>query len=455
MSLRPGLRERGYFLACRYRPEDDLEVAAPRAADLFSRATVREKELLSPQICRVVLEPATSLYYHAGQFINLRRADGVIRSYSLASVPNLDRYLEIYVRRVSGGVMSSWILDQLEVDEELEFQGPLGRCYYFAGDSDQPLLLIGAGTGLSPLLGIVRDALHSGHVGPIHLYHGSGSRAGHYAHQQLLELAQNHTNVTYTACLSGARVREGLVQGRVENVAFAEDRDLSGWQVYLCGQPQMVYRCRELALESGATPLAIHTDPHDSGGAAVSEVSGRGYPAPDPELWAALEGGPLLTRILTDFYDKVFEDLRLAKFFDGVGKPRAIEKQYNFLYKVLTGRDVYFGDSPRSSHHWMVISDDLFDYREELMATAMRKHGLAERLIRRWRAIHERYRQDIVKSKPFPKVIDGVELPLDGFGELVLDLGGVCDVCENEIPRGESVRYHLRLGTTYCHRCMA
>ncbi len=453
VGLRPGLRERGYFLACRYTPENDLEVAPPRDADLFSNVTVRAKELLSQQICRVTLEPATPLYYHAGQFINLRRSDGQTRSYSLSSVPTLDRYLEIHVRRIPDGVMSNWIFDELQIDDQLEFQGPSGRCYYFPGQPARPMLLLSTGTGLSPLLGIVRDALHSGHSGPIHLYHGSGSVEGHYAREVLHELGRCHPNFHYVPCYSSDHVVEGLVPGRAEEVAFAEHTDLSGWQVYLCGKPRMVYGSRERAIKAGVGPLEIHADPHDSG--PRPEGRKRSYPDPDPELWSALDEGLLLTRILTDFYNKVYEDPRLSKFFDGIGKQRAIEKQYSFLYKVFTGEDIYFGESPHTAHHWMVISDELFDYREELMAASMRKYDFPERLIRRWRALHERYREDIIKSEPFPKVIDGVALPLDGFGVLDLDLGGVCDICDEEIPRGGSARYHKRLGTVYCHHCMA
>ncbi len=455
VGLRPGLSERGYFLACRYRPEQDVEVALPRDADLFSRATVRAKELLAPRVCRVLLEPATPLYYHAGQFINLRRNDGQMRSYSLSSVPALDPYLEIQVQRIPGGVMSNWIFDELEVDAELELQGPSGRCYYFPGHPTRRMLLLGTGTGLSPLLGIARDALHTGHSGPIHLYHGTGRPDGHYARQTLRDLECRYANFRYVPCLSGDQVVEGLARGRVEDVAFAEHTDLNDWQVHLCGLPQMVYGGRELALQAGASPLEIHADPHETRMRVSYEGERIGYPDPDPELWAALEEGPLLTRILVDFYDKVFDEPRLSKFFEGITKQRVIEKQYNFLYKVFTGEDVYLGESPRTSHHWMVISDELFDFREELMAASMREFGLAEHLIRRWRAIHERYREDIVKAEPFPKVIDGMELPLDGFGDVTLDLGGVCDVCGEEIPNGQTVRYHLRLGTTYCHRCMA
>lgn len=50
--------------------------------------------------------------------------------------------------------------------------------------------------------------------------------------------------------------------------------------------------------------------------------------------------------------------------------------------------------------------------------------------------------------------MNGVALPLDGFGEVTLDSGTLCDACAREVHAGEHVRYHLRLGTTYCSDCM-
>jgi len=175
---------------------------------------------------------------------------------------------------------------------------------------------------------------------------------------------------------------------------------------------------------------------------------------PDPEMWQALASGKLLWTILEDFYAEVFEDERLAPFFHGVTRRRAIEKQFLFMRQHFTGEKVYFGDRPRNAHHWMVISDELFDYRERLMVDCLRRHGLADHLIERWRAFENRFRPDIVKDHPWKRRLGDMELPVEGFGEITLDIGSLCDGCGNEIEASERVRYHLRLGTLYCTTCM-
>ena len=177
------------------------------------------------------------------------------------------------------------------------------------------------------------------------------------------------------------------------------------------------------------------------------------YPPPDAELWTALHEGELLMAVLKDFYGRVFQDERMSSFFHGVTKQRSIEKQYLFMRQILTGEKIYFGERPRNAHHWMVISDELFDYRSGIMLACLREHGLPEPMVQRFREIEEFYRRDIVKPAPVPRLMGDIELPLDGFDELVMDVGTMCDSCEREIAAGEKVSYHVRIGKVYCSDC--
>ena len=234
----------------------------------------------------------------------------------------------------------------------------------------------------------------------------------------------------------------------------------------------MVYAGSEAVVHAGAAEYEVHADPFEltdlRHGGSNGKVYGRraedhapapwkkpevGFPAPDPELWAALQDGALLAEILPDFYTRVYADPRLSPFFKNVTKQRLIEKQYSFLKRAITGELCYFGERPRNAHHWMVISDELFDYRNELLRQTAREHGLDEAWLRRWEIIEESFRPDIVKDKAWPRVMDGVEMGFDGFGEIVLDEGSLCNSCEQEIHKGESVRYHLRTGETFCASC--
>lgn len=459
-GLRPELKSKNYFLPCKCTPTGDMQIAPPCDEDLYTGALVVRKKLLAPDVCRLLIEPATNINYRAGQFINLRRADGLARSYSLASVPDEDVSLELHVKRMPGGVLSNWIFDTLAAGDEIDIQGPQGSCYYAASDPAQPMLLIATGTGLAPLLGIARDALLNGHRGEMFLYHGSHDPRGLYQHEALLDLCGRHANFHYTGCVSGLEVAAGALRGRAHEIALGVHADLRGWRVHLAGRPEMVRAAESLALRAGARPADILADPFEwrdrrQQPRSPQVTERRSEPPPDPEMWEALERGPLLRAILTDFYTRVFDDERLAPYFRGVTRDRLIEKVYTFMRQAFSGEKLYFGDRPRNAHHWMVISDDLFDHREALMTECLRRHGLAEPLIARWNAYEQSFRPDIVKSAPWPRIVGGVELPVDGYGEMKLDVGALCDGCQAEIRPGTHIRYHLRLGTTYCPACQS
>ncbi|MFO0635287.1 MAG: group 1 truncated hemoglobin [Nannocystaceae bacterium] len=191
----------------------------------------------------------------------------------------------------------------------------------------------------------------------------------------------------------------------------------------------------------------MSTDPPNAPRRRASDVP------PNPALWDALERGPLLRRILEDFYEQVYADPRLAPFFEHTTKSWAVDHQFAFLAEAFSGQDLYFGDRPRNAHHWMVISDELFDYREALMDATLRRFGLADEHIRHWRAFEEKFRSHIVKDAPFAKKRRGQALPLEGFEAIVLDSGGLCDGCGAVFDKDERAHYHVRTGKVYCRVC--
>lgn len=122
------------------------------------------------------------------------------------------------------------------------------------------MLLVGTGTGLAPLVGVVRTALASGHGGQVHLYHGSSKRDGLYLVDELRELADRAPNFHYVPCVSRESVPKGFQQCRAHALAFAVHDSLAGWQVHLAGNPDMVDAATALAEKAGAKPEDICAD---------------------------------------------------------------------------------------------------------------------------------------------------------------------------------------------------
>ena len=259
-DLGPALRLRGHFLACVCRPDEDLTVALPAEGESTLTAVVRRLEPLNGDILRVDLLLDAPFDYRAGQFLNLFRDNALGRSYSLASVPGLDEHLELHVRRLPDGRVSGWIHDELRVGQTVPVRGPGGNCFYVPGQPEQPLLLIGTGSGLAPLYGIMRDALRQGHSGPIRLFHGSRSADGLYLTGELRELARAHAQLDYVPCVSGPDVPAHHAAGRVHDVALTDTPDLKSWRVFLCGHPEMVQQAQIRAYLAGASLNDIHAD---------------------------------------------------------------------------------------------------------------------------------------------------------------------------------------------------
>ena len=177
------------------------------------------------------------------------------------------------------------------------------------------------------------------------------------------------------------------------------------------------------------------------------------YPTPDPALWQALDDGLLARRVLEAFYDRVYEDEVLSPFFKGVTKDRAIDKQYSFMRQCITGEKIYMGDRPRNAHHWMIITHEVFDHRQQLMVETMRSVGLGDDIIERWTGFEEYFRPDIVKSNIWPRKVGNTLVMNHGFSSEVIAEATICDHCQREVLAGETVLLHQRRGTISCSDC--
>jgi NAD(P)H-flavin reductase len=258
-GLKESLIQKGYFLPCVARPEEDLEVTPPVDDDVTVSGRIAGIEALSPTVSRVRLALDAPFDYRPGQFVNLVRADGLIRSYSVASLPDHEADLELHVRHIPGGRMSGWLCGGEALASAVEVRGPAGDCFYL-GDADEPLLLIGTGTGLAPLYGIARDALARGHRGEIALYHGGLNEQGLYLRAELAELCARHANFSYLPCVLEGEAEEGMLVGAIDQLTISRHADLARWRIYLCGDPALVESLRKKLFLAGAGLRRIHAD---------------------------------------------------------------------------------------------------------------------------------------------------------------------------------------------------
>ncbi len=443
------MRDKNLFLPCVARNMNEVEARIPDLSQWFIKALIVEKNQLSPDVWQFMLEPETNIDWRAGQYTSIRNSAGDVRSYSVASSTD-DYFMELHIRHYPDGKLSNWMVNDLKVGDIIDIQGPTGTCYYDREMAGKPLLLVGVGTGAAPLIGIAKDALSKGHVAPIEFFHGAAAEENLYLIDKLSALAAEYPNFKARSVSSQNGEKQQVV-----DIAFG-DKNLKDHVLFIAGNPNMVEVARIRAVYDGAKVHNIHADPFDTPGlyqpcdaAKMKDIKA------DPEFWAALDDGKNLSPLLDDFYTIVFEDPRLAPFFHKVTKKRLVEKQYEFLKDLLTGTRTFFGEKPFRSHHWMVISDELFDYREGIFFEVAAKYNLPEGVLNRWAGLHETFRREIVKPAPRGIYRNGVEQFLEGYSVEEITVDTICDGCFEEIRVGETGRMHTRTGELFCTRCEA
>lgn len=272
VGIRETLKAQNHFLICSCVPETDMSVAMPNRGGSRFETQVLSLDKLSEYVIRVRLARPDNYDYLPGQFLNLSNDAGISRSYSLASVPGLDDFLELQIRVVPGGQVSGWVAERLQAGDTVTISQSAGQCSYMPGREQQSLLLVGTGTGLAPLMGIARDALRQGHSGPIHLYHGSSTAEGLYLMAELREMDQANATFHYQPCVSRGAVPDGVRSGRAADLALQDFAKLSGWRVYLCGREDMVKALQKKTFLAGASMQDIFADPFVDSMAATSEA---------------------------------------------------------------------------------------------------------------------------------------------------------------------------------------
>lgn len=255
-GLRPTLISEGFFLSCQAHPEGNLEVRSAQGPEPIA-ARIETTEKVSEGVVRLTLAADEPFHYKPGQYLDLIHPDGTARSYSIASLPSSGAY-ELHIRKTPHGHVSGWA-HEVEAGTSVQIRGPFGQCFYTPDDLDQKLVLIGAGTGLAPLLGIVRDALDQGHRGPIDLIHGGLQPSRLYMRAELTELASLWPQLRVHHCvLKDATKLEH--EGLLNEVALRLAGPVSKARAFLCGDMTIVTPLQRSLFMAGMASKEIFAD---------------------------------------------------------------------------------------------------------------------------------------------------------------------------------------------------
>jgi ferredoxin-NADP reductase len=182
----------------------------------------------------------------AGQHYVLRLTapDGYTasRSYSVASAPDDTGEIELTVEKLDGGEVSEFLHDVVRPGDELEVRGPIGGFFAWAGD--RPALLVGGGSGVVPLMAMLRQARAAGRPDLVRLVVSARSPDDLYYAD---ELPGPETVVLYTR---QAPPGAGRTAGRIA-VADVAPLVRGGEEVYVCGSPGFADAATTVIMDAG------------------------------------------------------------------------------------------------------------------------------------------------------------------------------------------------------------
>jgi ferredoxin-NAD(P)+ reductase (naphthalene dioxygenase ferredoxin-specific) len=241
-------------------PEQDEVVTHPAR---IVKAVVVAIDDMTHDIKRVRLQPAKPLEFSAGQYAMLQFTPEHIRPYSMAGLAD-DKTLEFHVRLVPDGRVTTYISEQLKVGDAVRVSGPLGTAYLRKKHAG-PMLCIAGGTGLAPVMAIIRGALSAGMKNPIHVYFGVRSSRDIYALDQLDALSRANSNLhVHVVVALGSTddvIQDWTLRSGLLTDAVAQDwKNLDGWRAYLCGAPPMVEAAALLVHQKGVLLDHIYAD---------------------------------------------------------------------------------------------------------------------------------------------------------------------------------------------------
>ncbi|MEN0106561.1 MAG: ferredoxin reductase [Pseudomonas sp.] len=166
-------------------------------------ARLRARRWVADDMLALTLEPNGNWRgAEPGQHVQLyQQVDGVrlSRSYSLTAV-HADGSVEIAIKRQPGGRLSNRLLDYLAIGDAVEIGAPFGELQW--PQQAQSVLLLAAGSGLTPLLGLLRQALHKGFGAPVELLHYVRDSGQHAFAEELQALQQQYRNLRVRPLLS-------------------------------------------------------------------------------------------------------------------------------------------------------------------------------------------------------------------------------------------------------------
>jgi 3-ketosteroid 9alpha-monooxygenase subunit B len=220
------------------------------------REVVHETSDARSFVLEVPDELRAGFAYRAGQFVTVRvhlEGSSLLRCYSMSSAPEVDDALAVTVKRVPGGAVSNWLVDQIRAGDELEVTFPAGT-FQLTGSTDE-LIAFAAGSGITPIMSLVRSALATSDRAVRVLYANRDRESTIFAKEldRLVHDAAGRLQVEHRWDVEHGFVDPTVVRTFLGDTSGASD-------VYVCGPTPFMDVVESSLLDRGVDPTRIHIE---------------------------------------------------------------------------------------------------------------------------------------------------------------------------------------------------
>ena len=251
-------------LACQSVLEGDLTIEIPDPGEVVHhpartlKATVVGKIMLGRDVLCLQLKLAKPLDYSPGQYATLQFKPGYERPYSMAGLAS-DEFMEFHLRIVPNGIVTTFVAAELKPGDTLKISGPLGAAYLRKKHQGETLC-VASGTGMAPVLSLIKGSIAEGLRNPIRLYYAALNQDDLYALDAVYALQKDHGQLTVIPVLANHQGSADFRGGLVTEAITQDFTSLAAWNAYLCGSPPMVEATAKLVGQLGMAPEQIYAD---------------------------------------------------------------------------------------------------------------------------------------------------------------------------------------------------
>lgn len=269
-------RDTDHILLCRTLAYSDITVELLNYdEDLLSRsiavkeipATVISVQDLTRDIRLLTLELRAPLRFWAGQYVDITiPGSGITRAFSMANAPSGEgvRSLQFIIKIYPQGAFSSRLEGGLAAGDPLTVKGPYGTCFHREGRSG-PLVLVGGGSGMSPLWSILQDHIAQEDARPVRFFYGARTKADLFHLAEFAAIAEKLPDFKFIPALSHAEAGDawtgetGFIHDVVARVLREEGLE-GEIDAYSCGPPPMIDAVLPVLQMAGVEPERIYFD---------------------------------------------------------------------------------------------------------------------------------------------------------------------------------------------------